>query len=606
MIGDPIAQLLAATGLTSEQLVESSYQERQNQSRQAVEDTPELRRIVNLPSRRLDEFPDELVTRMTDTFKANECGMTLRPIQAAALYEVFTYGGLFGIIRVGGGKTLISYLAPIMAKARAALILVPANLREKTIRDFKALSRHWRAPTHFKIESYEYLGRMQAAALLDRYRPDMFIMDECHRLKNTSAAVTKRVKRYLQQNTNTRVVAMSGTITKRSLKDFAHILRWCLPHIAPVPQFPELDEWARALDEKVSDFRRVAPGALIQLCNDEERGIVLKSRKPDEVLSAVRVAYRRRLVETPGVVATQETSVDMPLVLEPYQPKAYDTNLEYAFEQLRRGWETPDEQPIADAISMWRHARELGLGFYYRWKVRPPEEWMFARKNWAKHCRQVLKHNRRGIDSEGQLAMMIRRGEVDDTGGLLELWQRVRDTFDPETEAVWISDEALVAANKWLKTEGGIAWVEHIEFGKALSLLSGLPYYGRGGKSATGVPIEDHPSGQPMICSILSNSEGRNLQAWSKNLIMSCPPNGKQWEQMLGRTHRDGQLADEVTADLYVGSWEHVQSFWRAHGDARYAEDLLGPQKLLRADIAVPTLDDVEERGGYRWCKAEY
>jgi superfamily II DNA or RNA helicase len=91
-----------------------------------------------------------------------------------------------------------------------------------------------------------------------------------------------------------------------------------------------------------------------------------------------------------------------------------------------------------------------------------------------------------------------------------------------------------------------------------------------------------------MICSIASNSEGRNMQAWSTNLVVSPPTSGQTWEQMLGRTHRDGQEADEVSCHLLVSLREQADAFERACRDARYISDSTGQeQKLCYADIDV-------------------
>jgi hypothetical protein len=76
-------------------------------------------------------------------------------------------------------------------------------------------------------------------------------------------------------------------------------------------------------------------------------------------------------------------------------------------------------------------------------------------------------------------------------------------------------------------------------------------------------------------------------------------------EQLLGRTHRDGQTADEVTADIVVSSAEHVLAFDQAKRDARFLEDLTGQnQKLLFADVVFPTPEEVNSRTGPRWQRS--
>src|SRR5678816_4636049 len=101
--------------------------------------------------------------------------MTLRPIQALALVEAAETGGLFAPIRVGGGKTLLSLLLPVVLGAERPLLLLPAKLIEKTRRAMHALQQHWRIARHTRLVSYELLGRAQAAELLDRFEPDLII-----------------------------------------------------------------------------------------------------------------------------------------------------------------------------------------------------------------------------------------------------------------------------------------------------------------------------------------------------------------------------------------------------------------------------------------------
>lgn len=90
----------------------------------------------------------------------------------------------------------------------------------------------------------------------------------------------------------------------------------------------------------------------------------------------------------------------------------------------------------------------------------------------------------------------------------------------------------------------------------------------------------------PVIASWHAHGEGKNLQHWSKNLFVAPPSSGKTWEQVLGRTHRAGQQADEVVADVWLHAEELRASFIQARADARYIEATLGSrQKLCYANI---------------------
>src|SRR6266568_3826911 len=96
-----------------------------------------------------------------------------------------------------------------------------------------------------------------------------------------------------------RFIGLTGTAMSKSITDFAHILRWCLtPENAPIPRTnDELDEWARALDDKVDEFSRNEPGALLSFATDEEHATLTP-------MAAARRGFQRRLNETPGVITT--------------------------------------------------------------------------------------------------------------------------------------------------------------------------------------------------------------------------------------------------------------------------------------------------------------
>ncbi|MEI6806500.1 MAG: DEAD/DEAH box helicase family protein, partial [Myxococcaceae bacterium] len=216
----------------------------------------EFDRVMNLPKRELSADASGVLTQKLRTENGT---MTLRPIQAQALSELEQCQGLFAPIRVGGGKTLISLLAPVLLQAKRPLLLMPAKLIAKTEAEAKVLGQHWRLGK-LKIMSYELLGHERGQKEFLEYAPDFIIADECHKLKNTKAAVTRRVSRYISKNPKTVMLAMSGTITKRSIRDFWHIAKWCLRSNAPVPlNWPEMSLWADALDENVPALMRVKP-----------------------------------------------------------------------------------------------------------------------------------------------------------------------------------------------------------------------------------------------------------------------------------------------------------------------------------------------------------
>ena len=550
-----------------------------------VQRTPELRRVAALPRRDwTDAEAAALVEELTAILRTPDGRMSLRPVQAIALVELGCTGGLFATVRVGGGKTLLSMLAPCMVGAARPLLLIPAKLRDKTCRARDALRVHWQLPEFMRIETFELLGRPQAAQMLVDYNPDLILADEGHRLKNPRAAVTRRVMRHLGNVSGCKLGVMSGTITKRSLRDYAHLLVRALGAGAPLPRsWSELEAWADVIDERPNADERPAPGALLDFAQPEDG---------DDPWTAARRGYRRRLVQSPGVITSGESTIGCSLSITAVSPAAHAPT-RAAFRQLRADWELPDGTQLADGLAIWRHARELALGFFYRWTPPGPREWVDARREWASACRDILTHNRRDLDSEFQVAQAVGRGLYPQASEALARWRAVKDSFTPNTVPVWLDDFVLDACASWARGGSGIIWCEHRAFAEELARRTGLPYYGAEGKDARGRPIPeqgmDGTGDGVVIASIASNRDGRNLQAWSRNLVVSPPANGEAWEQLLGRTHRDGTEADEVTADVLVTCAEHADGWRRAVGQATYTQDTLGqPQKILYADVDMP------------------
>ncbi len=561
--------------------------------KQGVAYSNEFARISALPRRMWsDQDAQKLAEALTPVLTSHAGTWKLRPVQAIALQELFCCKGLFVPLRVGGGKTLITLLAPTVLQAKRPILLIPAKLKHKTERDIYELSRHFKVATHIRIVSYELLGRVQSARLLEDFKPDLLIADEAHKLKNPRAAVTRRVVRFLKEHP-TRMVALSGTITKRSLRDYAAILGWCLGDGAPVPlRWTDLEQWSQALDEKVNPVSRMSPGALLDLCSDDD-----KTRPPTE---AARLGFQRRLTETLGVVTTREGRLGCSIQITSVEVEN-DSDVE--FKRLRTEWTTPDDHPIADAIAIWRHARELALGFFYRWNPRPPNEWLEARKAWARVCRHIITTNRQALDSELQVAQRVAKGGYSELAApeALAAWRLLEPTFKPNTEAVWFSNCVLKLCQAWAQ-QPGIIWTEHVAFGRKLSKLTGLPFYQNQGLNSQREPIENENGKRPIIASVASNSEGRNLQMFDRNLIVSPPANGLQWEQLLGRTHRDGQESDEVSFEVLTNCLEHCKAIEQGKADCLYQQQTTGSEfKLCYADLDVLSTDDVATRSGFRW-----
>lgn len=294
------------------------------------------------------------------------------------------------------------------------------------------------------------------------------------------------------------------------------------------------------------------------------------------LLDQVRRAFGRRLVETRGVVCYDEPFRERGLDIRPLPLEAPAVVTE-ALAHLRADWELPDGSPLTEALELWRHARELALGLYYRWDPAPPRSWLDPRKEWGAACRHILSTNKRNLDSPEQVVRAVDAGLYPEAVEPLRAWHAVRDSFIPNTVAVWLHPFAVEATAAWLD-EPGIAWTEHDAFAERVAAMSGAPYFGAEGRDAAGVAIED--AGGSVIASIASNGTGRNLQAWNRNLITSPPANGRIMEQLVGRTFREGQ-AHDVTVEWLNTCEEHEAAYARALNDARYAQATTGLQQAI-------------------------
>jgi hypothetical protein len=371
----------------------------------AVGLSADLRRIQRLPARAWEErFADPaLVEGATEELRRPAGTMKLRPIQAAALVELSELGGLLAPIGCGEGKTLISALAHVALGVPRSVLLVPGSLVEKTRRDFVALAEHWDFdPSAVEVVSYQKLGRVSAATLLDDAAPPLLIADEAHYLKSPRAARTKRVMRYLEEHPETHFAAMSGTITSRSLDDYAHLAEAALgANGTPLPTVRRvLLEWANAVDEwspaKEATTVRLVPGALRHLYDPRADEL----HDDGDTLAAARRAVRRRVDSTPGVVTSHDGRPGASLVVRASTCK-YPDEIDEMFREMRANWALPGglahRVEIAPGVEvtdtfigpmdLWRHARELALFGVYRWKEPGPRPWMEARAEWSKVVR---------------------------------------------------------------------------------------------------------------------------------------------------------------------------------------------------------------------------
>ena len=533
----------------------------------AVNANDEWARIDALPRRDAWREASALAERLTAELRAPGGSMALRLAQAVALAELRANRGLFGPIGVGQGKTLLTMLAPLALGVERCVVMLPVGLRDQWLRDLARAAEHWRIdPRAFTVVPYSTLSTARGADALERARPELVVCDEAHALRHPTSARTKRVARYLEAHPGTAFAALSGTVTARSLRDYAHLAAWALRGAAPVPlERRTLDAWSGALDEGVPAPLRYEPGALLAWCG------------PDE---APRDGFRRRMVESPGVVATTESALGTGLEL--YAASFRCTVIARELAHLEAGagrW-----SGVANPLDRGRLARELANGFFYEWvwpNGKPDLAWIAARNAWLSAVADHLAAGSApGLDSPALLAGACARGAPPSPAlaRAWASWEPVRGRPAPPRRTVRVSDAPGAFAASWVAAEPdapAIVWTEHAAAGEALARAIGCPWFGEGSDpGALSAP-------RTIVASIKAHGVGRNLQAWARALVMSPPGSGAVWEQLLARLHRPGQRADTVAFTVAQTFPAQRWAMLQARRDARYIEATTGQAQKL-------------------------
>lgn len=591
---------------------------RERMSKGSVGPSEDMERILALP-RRGKPDPLTLSLGMTAFLKKPDGKQCLRPIQAWALAEAAQRGGLLAPITIGGGKTLLGLLMPmVMPRCERAVLLIPPSLKAQLLlHDWDFYGQHWRLPNlndgkerhrdgrpTLWVVTYNEISSPKNPVYLEQMKPDLVLADECHKLRG--ATTTSRGRRFIQyfaDHPETRFCGWSGTLTSRSVKDYAHLAQIALDVGSPLPlEASEVDDWAMALDPTEYNFD---PGELKRLCVPGE---------------GVRQGFCRRLVDTAGVVASGASELSTTLTF--YERKAPPVPVEILkdLRELRRdpdmgGWKRPDGEELPDIMRVQACARELAQGMYMRWKFPrneplPVREYWFARRqDFNRELREKLKAPVPYLDSpnlciraairwyEGGCPVCHREAEAphdDGCSGAVTrplwpsfcwpAWHKAKDTVEHTTEVVWVDDYLMNDAVAWGREAPGIVWVEHPAVGERIAQLSGFKYFGGGEQASIDILKED--GSKTIICSIRARSEGLNLQhAFWRNLIVAPPADAALIEQAVGRTHRSGQVKDGVVVFWYLHTSEMSDALDKARNRAEYIHTTLGSaQKLVYGD----------------------
>lgn len=518
--------------------------------------------------------PTAFNTDLTKEFKLPKGEWVLNPLQNAALYWAMKQKGLLGVLPVGAGKTLVSVLAPLALGARRPLLLIPPTMLTPFHKEKEKIAKHFKVPSTLYVVPYSQLSVASSTKLLeDDIKPDLIIADEVHNLRNPDAARTRRFLRYIRQYPHTMLIGLSGTMTSRGLRDYAHISEAALKSGSPIPMKAlELLAWSACLD--ADGDPRDSDWSIFRRFDEDIEDADLETMREQ-----ARASFQKRLISTPGVVTGSEQSVKSSLILNRIELSVPEAVHE-ALDNLRKTWCRPDGEELQSALDFARCALQLSQGFflYWDWKDGVVDwEWMNARSKWHRVVREVLQENQSGIDSPLLVFRATESGVISDPYAreALEGWKKVRDRPQPPTAVTWLDTYVVEAAMEWMKKHpNGLVWQRDSAIEQMFRSL-GVPVYGAGE-----TPDDD---GVGKVVSIQSHGTGLNLQTkHSKNLIISFPSSGKTVEQLIGRTHRQGQTEDEVTVDYFAPTQETKDCVNKAIRDATYIQQTTQvPQKLI-------------------------
>lgn len=501
----------------------------------------------------------------------------LRKSQKDFLAIITKYRRGFGALGVGEGKTPISFLAPILARSHRALVMMPANLVDKTIKinipdieswfnlklDWCSLAgksqhqrRHLMNKHRITIFPYSLLSTEDTEDLLAMSNADLIVCDESHSLKDEDSAKTDRFLKFIDKNPNVGLICMSGTIIDKSLFDYWHLICRSIKHLAPIP-------FEKSIVQEIQDVtdyslhKKVAPSKFLCKLAPE-----LKASYGEYLVDVEKTrAWLRVLFKSsPATLLTENQSVNCSIfinVIEVDTPKPLLDKI----NEVKKTWCTPSGDELEDNLSIIQLLQQLSSGFYYRlYWGEDVEPWVLANWKAENELKREIRHwirwrKRSKLDTPGLVKKAL-ESRVPTVKSMQEFYDKWKASFEPgktlteRTRArVWESDYKINEARKWASTvKNGIIWYGWDESGLRLSESMPNAIY-----CPANVDVLQLTKSGILICS-LAHAQGQNLQHHCNNLLFDLPDNGAEMEQLIGRTHRQGQMADCVNVDILVAN----------------------------------------------------
>lgn len=477
------------------------------------------------------------------------------------------------------------------------------------------------------ILTHSLLSVRDTSELLATIRPELIIVDEAHALASASAARTMRIRGYMEE-VRPEFAALSGTITAKTIRDYHHLAKWACREYNPLPNSTQLaQEWANVIDASAGcEEGPVSPGLagplmpLVRWAREH-----FPHERVDESITGFRKAFRLRLTSSPCVVSSGATDLPTSLFLvnRPVEDKetvAGWSTLESLMDQVSREWTTPNGDEIEHAIHVFKWLYELTSGFYN--ELTWPDPGAFARRRnlpegvardvlkraishhvlgqeYARTLRKWLETSSRPkLDTPMLVGHDMHINGAKNVGSeLYQPWKAMRDADfdgrpDRDSRAVRVCPYKVMDMLAWAadlgKSKGGLIWCWHQEVALwAYETLQEAGYNAllcSAGESHNKEILDPANAKRWCVASIAAHSTGKNLQHFEHQYVMQWPRSPKTAEQLLGRTHRTGQKADELLVRTNATLEFDRLNFAACLNDSLYIHQTTGNrQKLIYA-----------------------
>lgn len=543
-------------------------------------------------------------------------------------------------------NTFVWLLTPLaLRNCPLSLLLIPSNLVQQIIRDYQLLAEHFRVPgivVHLPgrktwacspkkapngndepmlhVLPYTRMSGVDNSSWIERLRPDAIIADEVDALADTESARTMRLGRYFVKYDDTRFVCGTGSLTNASIDEIWHLSLLALRDMSPLPQNAEtVKDWGRCVDS---------------VPNPCPAGALTRFLEPGEPESQIRIAYRRRLRETPGFVLIEGEQIvvtssgeKVEIAIREREIPAVPEIVDRALGMIRNNVRpdtmggADDDEVLVDELEKARCAREASTGVFYKFDFPPIDpatrkphprgvpqekavvkEWYRRRKAWNSELRSKMLRGEQDLDSPKLCENAARRawGDLPKDPALPEWraenwcpWRDYEDKVVPKHKAVrlhsFLADDAALWATQyrgiiWYSMDELAEWV--VERAKELHGIK-IPIH-RGGANGLKA-LMDERGDRAILSSIKSNGRGVDgLQhifsspGSAAQYYLNIPASDRGWAQSLARLHRRGQECPEIPTWIPLHTREYRRSFENALRCAKYVEELTGePRKLL-------------------------